>query len=1011
MSKDGEQVAIRQEERGPRSNGEVVDQAALEDLLAALRAAERGDFSTRLRAGRSGIFGEIAHAYNGLMEMNARTVEEIERIGRTVGREGHPTERLSIGGVPGAWAAQARAINDLIDDLMRPTTEISRVIMAVAEGDLSQKMPLEIEGHPVQGEFARVGRAVNAMVDQLSSFAAEVSRVAKEVGTEGKLGGQAQVDEVSGIWKDLTDNVNNMASNLTSQVRNIAHVATAVADGDLSQKITVEAKGEVAALADTINSMTDTLRTFADQVTRVAREVGTEGKLGGQADVPGVAGIWKDLTDNVNQLAANLTTQVRAIAEVSTAVTQGDLTRSITVDAQGEVAELKDNINQMIQNLKATTQKNAEQDWLKTNLARISQMMQGQRDLQTLTRLVMSELPPTVAAQHGAFFLAEAPGADLSLVASYGYKARKGLVTSFGVGEGLVGQAALERELILITDPPPDYVRVTSGLGESPPGNIVVLPVVFEEEVLGVIELGSFRPFSEVDLTFLEQVVETIGVVLNTINASMRTEELLEQSQRLTQELQSQQDELQQTNAELEEKASLLAEQNRNIEIKNREIEMARRGLEEKAEQLAQSSHYKSEFLANVSHELRTPLNSLLILAQLLMENKDGNLTEEQVEFVASISEAGRELLDLIDDILDLSKVESGRIDVAPVPVRLAEFVDFVEQGFRPIASKRKVEFGVRIEPDVPEEIVTDPHRVRQVLKNLLSNAFKFTEEGEVSLTIGRGSDGVSFTVSDTGIGVPEDKLDVIFEAFRQADGTTSRKFGGTGLGLSISREIAHLLGGEIRVRSTVGRGSTFVLWLPLRLEPSAEPLPGGDLVSAVQQIEVPGRVPLRTRVLVTSEDDERLETLADVLVRAGVDTVAIDAAAAHVALLDDRFHAVLVDLDPPGTAGFAVLRGLMDDPRLEGLKVVTYRSRELLRTEDAQMRACRETFDLHEVGSDDDLRAAIEAIVSDAPSSRKAELPPPRPAPLGGGAGGGGRCIEIAVARDVAEHGGELVA
>ncbi|MGH3442270.1 MAG: ATP-binding protein, partial [Nitriliruptorales bacterium] len=842
---------------------------------------------------------------------------------------------------------------------------------AVADGDLSQKITVE-----AKGEVAALAETINSMTDTLRMFADEVTRVAREVGTEGKLGGQAQVAGVSGIWEDLTDNVNNMASNLTSQVRNIAQVATAVADGDLSQKITVEAKGEVAALAETINSMTDTLRTFADEVTRVAREVGTEGKLGGQADVPGVAGIWKDLTNNVNQLAANLTTQVRAIAEVSTAVTQGDLTRSIAVDAQGEVAELKDNINQMIQNLKATTQKNAEQDRLKTNLAHISQRMQGQRDLQTVTRLIMSELTPTVSAQHGAFFLTELAddGEDvLHLVASYGYSSRKGITTRFAFGEGLVGQAALERQPILVADPPGDYVHIRSGLGSAAPASIIVLPVVFEEEVLGIIELGSFRAFSEADRTFLEQVVETIGVVLNTIKANMRTEELLEQSQLLAQELQSQQLELQQTNAELEEKAELLEEQNRNIEVKNREIEMARRGLEEKAEQLAQSSRYKSEFLANVSHELRTPLNSLLILAQLLMENEGGNLTEEQVDYIASIAEAGRELLDLIDDILDLSKIESGRMDVRAAPVRVRDLADFAEQTFRPVATKKRLGFTLAIDGDVPEDFVTDDHRVRQVLRNLLSNAFKFTESGEVRLGVSREDDGwIAFAVSDSGIGVAPDKLDVIFEAFRQADGTTSRQFGGTGLGLSISREIAHMLGGAIRVSSTVGEGATFTLVLPETYEDltgdeetSIEALAAiGTALEAAEAVRTP-------RVLVVSEDLERLGGFSEQLASLGVDSLGVDAAAVHAGLLDDHMDAAVVDLEPTGTTGFAVLRSLAEDPRLNGFLVLAYRSRELLRTERAHVRACSEVLDVREIQSPEDLEAAV-ARFSLAPTPPK---------------------------------------
>jgi CheY-like chemotaxis protein/signal transduction histidine kinase/HAMP domain-containing protein len=706
------------------------------------------------------------------------------------------------------------------------------------------------------------------MVDQLNAFAGEVTRVAREVGTEGKLGGQAMVPGAAGVWRDLTDNVNGLASNLTTQVRNIADVTTAVANGDLSQKITVEAQGEVLSLKNTINNMVDRLRVFGDEVTRVAKEVGTEGKLGGQAEVPGVAGAWKGLTDSVNAMANSLTVQVRNIADVATSVTKGDLTRQITVDAQGELDELKTNINQMISNLRETTKQNQEQDWLKTNLAKFSRMMQGQKDLESVSRLIMSELTPLVSAHHGAFFISdpEDNSPDLKLIASYAYRARKHVGNRFAPGEGLVGQAALEKQPILLQNVPDDYIQITSGLGEAPPRNIIVLPILFEGEVKAVIELASFLPFSQIHQTFLDQLAESIGVVLNMIQANMRTEELLEQSQKLTQELQSQseelrkqqdelkksnvelenqaqtlrqseellkeqQEELQQVNEELEEKASLLAEQNSKVEQKNREVEAARQALEEKAQQLALSSKYKNEFLANMSHELRTPLNSLLILAKLLQENKEKNLSKKQVEFASTIYSSGTDLLNLINDILDLSKVEAGKMEIAPTEMPLSELESFVTRTFKPVAEQKSLTFEVKIQPDAPSPIYTDPQRLQQVIKNLLSNAFKFTEQGGISLTVRKADKDrrfasrsldqaeqvVAFSVTDTGIGIPKEKQQLIFEAFQQADGTTSRKFGGTGLGLSISREMARLLGGEIRVESAPGKGSTFTLFLPAK--------------------------------------------------------------------------------------------------------------------------------------------------------------------------------------------------
>src|SRR5262245_4291773 len=705
-----------------------------------------------------------------------------------------------------------------------------------------------------------MNKTINTMFDQLNSFASEVTRVAREVGTEGKLGGQAQVSGVGGVWKDLTDSVNFMAGNLTSQVRGIAQVVTSVANGDLKRKLTFESKGEIAELVNTINAMTDTLATFADQVTTVAREVGVEGKLGGQANVPGGAGTWRGLTDNVNQLAANLTTQVRAIAEVSTAVTQGDLTRSIAVEARGEVAALKDNINEMIRNLKDTTQKNKEQDWLKTNLALFSSMLQGQRDMTTVANMILSELTPLVDAQQGAFYVkgpSEEGGSVMKLLGGYAYTARKNLANEFSPGEGLVGQCVLEKRRILLTNAPGNYIVVSSGLGEAEPLNIVVRPVVFEEEVKAAIELASFNRFSETHVAFLDQLTESIGIVINTIEANTRTERLLIQSQSLAGELHSQQDEmkttnerleqqaltlreseerlrihqeeLRQTNEELQEKAKQLARQNAEVEAKNLEIEDARSSLEEKAEQLALTSKYKSEFLANMSHELRTPLNSILILSRQLADNVEGNLNGKQVQFADTIQTSGADLLSLINDILDLSKIESGMMAIDAVDTPFTEITEQINRSFHQMAADKGLEFTIDAAENLPPAISTDNKRLQQILKNLLSNAFKFTERGHVSLHIrvadrrgnyshdalNQADQVIAFSVSDTGIGIPAEKQRIIFEAFQQADGTTNRKYGGTGLGLSISREIARLLGGEIRVVSAPGEGSTFTLYLP----------------------------------------------------------------------------------------------------------------------------------------------------------------------------------------------------
>jgi HAMP domain-containing protein/signal transduction histidine kinase/DNA-binding response OmpR family regulator len=952
------------------------------NIADVTKAVAAGDLSKKITVDVKGEILELKNTVNTMVDQLRAFASEVTRVAREVGTEGKLGGQANVPGVAGTWKDLTDNVNFMAGNLTSQVRNIAAVTTAVANGDLSKKITVD-----VRGEILELKQTINTMVDQLNSFASEVTRVAREVGTEGKLGGQAEVTGVAGTWKDLTDNVNFMADRLTNQVRGIAKVVTSVANGDLKRKLTVDAKGEIAELADTINGMIDTLATFADQVTTVAREVGVEGKLGGQANVPGAAGTWKDLTDNVNQLAANLTTQVRAIAEVATAVTKGDLTRSIAVAAQGEVAALKDNINEMIRNLKDTTLKNAEQDWLKTNLAKFSRMLQGQKELLTVGRLILSELAPVVSAQQGVFYIMDSNKSDdahLRLLASYAYKERKNIDNRFKLGEGLVGQCALEKEKILLTEVPADYIKITSGLGEAKPLNIIVLPIVFEGQVKAVMELASFDRFSPTHETFLDQLTESIGIVLNTIEANMRTEDLLKQSQSLARELQSQQEELQQTNAELEDKAKLLADQNVEVERKNTEVEQARQALEEKAKQLALTSKYKSEFLANMSHELRTPLNSLLILSDQLSKNVDGNLTSRQIEFTRTIHSSGNDLLTLINDILDLSKIESGTVIVDIGEVGFRDLQDYVDRTFRHVAENRKLDFAVNIAPDVPRSLHTDAKRLQQILKNLLSNAFKFTERGRVTMdvaavtsgwnpekeTLNRARSVVAISVSDTGIGISAEKQQIIFEAFQQADGSTSRKYGGTGLGLAISREIAGLLGGEIRLTSVPGQGSTFTLFLPQVYVAKTARRPGAPVppaettpvlavapqpaspVTVLPMAELPAAAPLSSgapdddsalispddRVLLIVENDANFSRYLLEMAHEN-DFKAVIAARGAAALSmarDLKPHAITLDINLPDIDGWRVLDRLKDDVATRHIPV------QVITTEEERERGLR---------------------------------------------------------------------
>ncbi|MFZ0652030.1 MAG: response regulator, partial [Pseudolabrys sp.] len=917
--------------------------AQVRNIAEVATAVANGDLSKKITVDVRGELLQLKETLNTTTDQLRSFAGEVTRVAREVGTEGRLGGQANVPGVAGTWKDLTDNVNLLAANLTTQVRNIAEVTTAVARGDLSRKITVD-----VKGEILELKNTINTMVDQLNAFASEVTRVAREVGTEGKLGGQAQVSGVAGTWKDLTDTVNVMAANLTEQVRGIVKVVTAVANGDLKQNLTVKSKGEVAALAETINNMTDTLAIFADQVTSVAREVGVDGRLGGQANVPGAAGTWKALTGNVNLLAANLTTQVRAIAEVATAVTKGDLTRSVQVDARGEVAELKDNINTMIDNLRLTTDRNTEQDWLKTNLAKFTNMLQGQRDLTTVGRLLLSELTPLVHAQQGVIYQVESEELQsMRLLSAYADDGANGHPQRLRIGEGLIGQCASDKRRLLITEMPDHAVPIGSALFKVKPANIIVLPVLFENQVKAVIELASVKEFTALQTMFLEQLTASIGIVLNSIEATMQTEGLLKQSQQLAGELQTQQRELQQTNEQLEQKAQQLAERNVEVERKNQEIEQARRALEEKAAELALTSKYKSEFLANMSHELRTPLNSILILGQQLADNPDGNLTSKQTEFARTIHGAGTDLLNLISDILDLSKIESGTVTVEAEEIFFSNLLDAVGRPFRHEAETRQLSFKVDLDPSLGRSLTTDSKRLQQVLKNLLSNAFKFTDRGGIQLKVFAAPVGwtsthpvlsqaqsvVAFEVADTGIGIPAEKQKIIFEAFQQADASTSRKYGGTGLGLAISRELSSLLGGEIHIRSAPGVGSTFTLYLPIAyagpsvamrpttLPASHAPAPSMPIVLPERPIEqIPDDrheiQPGDSILLIVEDDPHYCRVLIDLARVKGFKVlVAMRGADALELAKQYQPNAVSLDVFLPDMLGWSVLSQLKQNP------------------------------------------------------------------------------------------------
>ncbi|WP_297363366.1 response regulator [Acidiferrobacter sp.] len=837
--------------------------ADLERLLVGLQRLYDGDFSARLRLPESGRAKRVAQIFNALARQNQRLARECAQAASLVGRAGPIAQRAPLKDLQGAWATIIAAQNSTADDLNQAIVEISRVIHAVTNGDLSQSVACDLGGRSMRGGLERLGQAVNTMVDELRSFVTEVTRVAKEGGVGGKFGPQTRVT--------------------------------------------------------------------------------------------GVSGTWKDLTEHVNQLTGHLTSQVHAIAEVFTAVTSGDLTRPVTVEAEGDVQALKDRINQMIKNLQETAQKNTEQDWLKTHLARFSAMMQGQKNLLAICRLIMSELTPLVSAQHGAFYIVNPDANRLDLIASYAPQTNAAVPTSLAFGEGIVGQCALEKRPMGLDRVLHDHVPIASGLGYAAPAHILANPVLFEKDVLAVIELVSFQPFNSIHRVFLDQLMVTLGVVLNTIGASMRTEKLLE--------------ELQNSNGELETQANELEEKATLLEIKNQELEMASLSLEEKAKQLAMISKYKSEFLANMSHELRTPLNSLLIMAKLLAENRNSNLNSKQIQFADTIYASGRDLLNLINEILDLSKVEAGKMSIVASDIKVAELVDYVVRDFRAIAQQKDIAFVVKIAEDLPESLFTDGQRLQQVLKNLLSNAFKFTERGAITLEAYRYKGSrtlfhtdalrepavvVGFTVHDSGIGIAFDKQGLIFEAFQQVDATTSRKYGGTGLGLTISREISRLLGGEIHLRSLEGKGSQFTLYIPqvyvgqetesqsrerrvAPLDDDTDSDSCGKAESGTGAIVFSGQ-----KVLVVDDDVRNIFAIASVLENYKLNVLFAESGTGAMEILEKNSDIAIVFMDimMPGMDGYETARAVRRMERYKAVPIIALTAKAMKRDRESALAA-----------------------------------------------------------------------
>ncbi|SEH07457.1 response regulator [Candidatus Venteria ishoeyi] len=734
---------------------------------------------------------------------------------------------------------------------------------SISRGDLN----IKIETTPAQDEVGQLLNAMQTTQSNLHEIIGEISLVTQKL-AQGQLDARIEKN-FPGQFATIKDAINRMTITLQALIAETQTVSWQFAEGALSSRVKSEFPGDFAEIKHAANAMADNLQALISEAGQTFSHLaGGEMSVRIDSEFPGDFAKIKQAT---NEMAENLQAIISETSRILAELASGNMQAKVELEYSGDFAEIRHALENTAGKLSQATEQNAIQDWLKTGQAQLNEQLRGEQDVIVLAEKLLNYLAPYLEAQVGLFYLLteeENPSnARLKLVASYAYIHRKGMVNEFKIGEALVGQAALERKPILMSQIPDDYIHIQSGSGNAVPHTILAIPFSYENELKGVIELGSFSDFSNLQMEFLTQVVPSIGIAVMSAESRTRMQALLDQSQAQAQELQeraaelqrqkaemqesnekltsqaeelqaqseelqTQQEELRQTNELLEHRTHSLEVQQTEVERKNNELERAKSSIQVKAEELEIASKYKSEFLANMSHELRTPLNSLLILAQLLATDKENNLSEKQLEYANTIHNAGADLLALINDILDLSKVEAGKVDVHLEEISLNKIVDSVEQKFRHMADEKSLEFAVRVEDVLPLAINTDFQRLTQILNNLLGNAFKFTSEGEVSLNIGKpGADTLlnrenldpertlSFAVSDSGIGIPEEKQKHIFEAFQQADGTTSRRYGGTGLGLSISRELAQLLGGEIQLFSEEGSGSRFVIYLPLRLQ------------------------------------------------------------------------------------------------------------------------------------------------------------------------------------------------